>query len=270
MPARPQRIVALTPSVTETLFTLGAGPRVVGVSSYCDYPPEVTTLPHVGTFLAPMVESVIALRPDTVITSPTPGNRSPVAALERAGIRVAVVTEGSGSIEDVRRSILETADIVGLSLEALAVVASIDGTIAAIRSSVAKLDRPPVALVVGHDPLVLAGPDSYLGELVTLGGGRNIADSLGGKWPRTTLEYLLEAAPEVIIDASTDAESRHEAEALARRWSRYSDLPAVASGRLHGHASHLLLRPGTRIGEAARKVAAWIHPYAWDAWDAIP
>jgi len=261
---RPQRIVSMTPSVTETLFALGAGPRVVGVSTYCDYPPEVTSLPRVGTFLAPVIESVIALRPDTVITSPTPGNRSPVAALERAGIRVAVVTEGSASIADARRAILETADIIGRSLEAAAIVTSIDGMIEAIRSSVAKLDRPPVALVVGHDPLVLAGPESYLGELVTVGGGENIANALGGKWPRTSLEYLLEAAPDVIIDASTDDNSRSEAEGLARRWSRYSEIPAVAAGRVHGHASHLLVRPGPRMGEAARKVASWIHPHAWD------
>lgn len=260
----------MTPAVTETLFALGAGPRVVGVSIYCDYPPEVTSLPRVGTFLAPAIESVIALRPDAVITSPTPGNQSPVGALERAGIRVAVVTEGSASIADARLAIMQTADIVGRSIEATAIVASIDGMIEAIRSSVAKLDRPPVALVVGHNPLVLAGPESYLGELIRVGGGKNIAEALGGKWPRTSLEYLLEAAPEVIIDASSEDSSKTEAEALARRWSRYSEIPAVAAGRVHGHASYLLMRPGPRMGEAARTVAGWIHPYARDAWGAIP
>ena len=129
----PQRIVSMTPAITETLFALGSGPRVVGVSTYCDHPPEVTSLPRVGTFLAPSIESVIALRPDIVITSPTPGNQSPIAALERAGIRVTVVTEGSASIADARLAILETADIVGRSLEAAAVVGGMGGPQAGLR-----------------------------------------------------------------------------------------------------------------------------------------
>ena len=270
VPPRPKRIVSMTPSVTETLFALGAGSRVVGVSTYCDYPPEVSSLPRVGTFLAPSVETVIALKPDTVITSPSPGNRSPVEALERAGIKVAVVAEGSDSVDDAMRALAQTAAVIDRSLEAKAMVASIDGSLEAIRSSVKTLDRPAVAVVVGHDPLVLAGPKSYLGELVKIGGGRNIADKLGGKWPRTTLEYLIDAEPQVIIDASTDSRATTEEAALARHWSRYSQIPAVRTGRIHGHDSNLLLRPGPRIGEAARRIAGWIHPDAWNVWDTRP
>src|SRR6185436_17546016 len=93
------RIVSLTPSVTEVIFALGAGDEVVAVSDYCDFPPQAARLPQVGSFLAPVVERVLAAEPTLVITSPTPGNENAVAAIERAGARVAVVNEGSESIE---------------------------------------------------------------------------------------------------------------------------------------------------------------------------
>jgi len=261
----PQRIVSLTPSVTETLFALGAGRRVVGVSSYCDYPPEVSSLPRVGTFLAPLVEQVIALQPDLVITSPSPGNKTAVEALERAGIGVSVVSEGSASAADVRAAIRQTAALIDADIEAEALVASLDGTLLAIRAAVADLPRPKVAVVVGYDPLILAGPQSYLGDLVAIAGGQNVVTDATAKWPRMSWEFLLAAAPEVIIDASSDNEGMSEAESLARHWARFDGLPAVRDHRLYGPAGNLLLRPGPRLGDAARVVAGWIHPDAWTA-----
>lgn len=263
--AVPQRIVSMTPSVTETLFALGAGPRVVAVSSYCTYPPEVSSLPRVGTFLAPVIESVIYLQPDLVITSPSPGNKNAVAAIEGAGIELAVVSEGSGSVDDARSSIRQTARLVGLGLEGAALVFSIDTELERVRSASSGRPRPLVAVVVGHEPLVLAGPQSFLGELVEIGGGRNIAESLGGKWPRTSWEFLLAAEPAVVIDVSTGMDDGNENESLARRWSGYDSLPAVRDNRVHGHAGYLLARPGPRIGEAAQLVAGWIHPDPWRA-----
>ncbi len=260
-----RRIVSLTPAVTETLFALGAGLRVVGVSNYCDYPPEVATLPRVGTFLSPVVEVVASLGPDLVITSPTPGNHGAVQALERVGLRVEVVSEGSGAIADIRQTISETAGLVDLELEGAALVASLSETLEAVRVKVADRAQPSVAVVLGHEPLVLAGPQSYLGELVVIAGGRNVADSLGGKWPRAGWEFLIAAEPEVIIDASSDVVGATEAERLARGWSRYQTLPAVREGRVHGHAGFLLLRPGPRLGDAARIMAGWVHPDAWAA-----
>jgi iron complex transport system substrate-binding protein len=253
----------LTPSVTETLFALGAGQRVVGVSRYCDYPPQVALLPQVGTFLVPVVEAVASLAPDLVITSPTPGNQGAVDALERAGLRVAVVQEGSASIADVRQMIAATAELVDLAIEGAALIASLGSTLEEVHREVAGRPTVSVAVVLGHEPLVLAGPASYLGELVVVAGGRNIADSLGGKWPRVGWEFLIAAEPEVIIDASSDVAGATEAERIARAWSRYQMLPAVRDDRVHGHAGFLLLRPGPRLGDAAKVMAGWIHPEAW-------
>ncbi len=255
----PARIVSLSPGVTETLFALGARRRVVGVSDYCDYPSEVTTLPRVGSFLAPVVEAVIHLQPDLVITSPSPGNKNAVAALERAGLSVKVVEEGSASLAEARATIRAIASAVGLEIEGEALVASIDEILAREQRRVADLEAVSVAIVVGYEPLVLAGAASYLGELIELVGGRNIASELKGKWPRTGWEFLLAARPEVIIDASA-AEGRGGGQrALAQRWMRYRDiLPAVAEGRVYGDGAALLLHPGARLGEQAALISRYL------------
>ena len=257
----PKRIVSLTPGLTETLFALGVQSRIVGVSEYCDYPPEAAGIARVGSFLSPIVEAVVALEPDLVLTSPSPGNKNSVGALERAGINVVVVTEGSASVADVKKSILEVSDLVGRPLEGKAIVGSIESELALVRKRVAGKTRPATAVVVGHDPLVLAGPDSYLGELVNNGGGRNIADELGGKWPRTSWEYVVSEAPEVVIDLSMGSEA--DTGAAMAIWSRYPDVPAVGKGRVHTNGGFLLLHPGPRTDEQAVLVARYLHPAAW-------
>jgi iron complex transport system substrate-binding protein len=261
----PKRIVSLTPGLTETLFALGVQSRIVGVSEYCDYPPEASGIARVGSFLSPVVESVVALEPDLVLTSPSPGNKNSVDALERAGINIVVVTEGSASVADVEKSILEVSALVGRLLEGKAIVGSIESELAAVRKRVAGKTRPATAVVVGHDPLVLAGPDSYLGELVNNAGGRNIADELGGKWPRTSWEYVVSEAPEVVIDLSMGSEA--DTGAAMAIWSRYPDVPAVGKGRVHTNGAFLLLHPGPRTDEQAVLIAHYLHPAAWSDWN---
>src|SRR5262245_54613028 len=172
-PSAPARIVGLTASVTETLFAIGAGPHVVAVSDYCDFPAEAAALPRVGTFLAPVVERVLSIEPDLVLTSPTPGNRNAVEAIEHAGVRVGVVSEGSASIEDGYSSMLEAARLVGRADRGGELVAAIRSRMAELRNRVAHEPVVRVAMVVDFDPLVLAGPSSYLGDLIEAAGGEN-------------------------------------------------------------------------------------------------
>lgn len=256
--ASPRRIVSLVPAITETLFEVGAGERVVAVSDYCDRPPQVSRLPRAGTFLAPAVERVIALEPDLVLTSPTPGNENGVLALRRAGLRVEVV-DNEGGISDTRRVILEIAGLVGRKTEGERLVAEIDADLQRARARAAGRAHPRVAVVVGREPLVLAGPASFLGELVTAAGGTNVAEQMGGRWPRMGMEALLAAAPEVLIDVSMGSEAGGQTE-LAARWGRFASMPAVAGGRLYSDPSSLFLRPGPRTGKAALALAAMLYP----------
>lgn len=255
MPVR--RIVSLTPGVTETLFALGLGDRVVGVSQYCDFPPEAAELPKVGTFLAPVVEAVVAREPDLVLTSPSPGNRDSVATLERVGLRVVAVPEGSASVEDVIASIRAVA--VAVSADPSRLIGAIRAEIAEAGARVAGREPVSVAVVVGHDPLVLAGPGSHLGDLVGRMGGRNIALPSSGKWPRVGLEFLVASAPEVIVDLGMGSEAGSGLD----RWTRFTEIPAVANRRISFDSSLVLLHPGPRLGIQAAMLARMLHPEAW-------
>jgi iron complex transport system substrate-binding protein len=259
--ADPQKIVSLTPSVTETLFALGAGDQVIGVSRYCDYPPEARTRDTVGTFLAPVVEAVVALAPDLVLTSPSPGNQEPVVAMERLGLRVVTVPEGSASVSEVLRSIQAVAAAVGATHAADRIIDGLERDLTLAEAKAEGRPRVATAVVVGHEPLVLAGPQSYLGELIVHAGGSNVADPLGGKWPRAGLEFLVAAKPEVIVDLSMGS----EASSAAERWRRLEGVPAVKAGRVYFDASLVLLHPGPRIGSQAVLLSRFLHPESWQA-----
>ncbi len=273
----PRRLVSLVPSITETLFALGIGDRVVGVSASCDFPERVGALAKVGTFTAPVAEAIVALTPDLVLTSPSPGNQSAVRALQRAGVRVAVVY-GDGGIEEARQGMLAVAEAVGEAARGRDLVARVDAELGAVRRAVAGLQRPKVAVAVGREPLILAGPASYLGELIALAGGTNVADAVGGRWPQVGLEYLVEQRPEVIFDLSISMETAARSKELPRTeaaetaalqaWQRLASVPAVAERRVFDGSDvsttteqgSLLLRPGPRLGQAARLLAGKLHP----------
>lgn len=252
-------MVSLTPAITETLFALGLGARVVGVSAYCDFPPAAASLPKVGSFSEPVAEAIVALQPDLVLTSPSPGNESAVRAIERTGVKVALV-QGDGGIAEVRQSLLDIGLAAGEPAAAAHLVAGIDARLEAVRRRVAGLSRPPVAVVVGREPLVLAGPASYLGELLTLAGGENVADRVGGRWPRVGIEFLVTSAPQVLVDLSLSmGESSKGPGAL---WAEAAAVPAVAEGRVVRDDASLMLRPGPRLADAAEALAAAVHPEA--------
>lgn len=255
----PARVVSLAPAITETLFALGLGARVVGVSTWCDWPPEATGLPKVGSFSEPVAEAIVGLHPDLVLTSPSPGNESAVRAIERTGVRV-VVVQGDGGIAEVRQSILDVGRAMDEAPAAEALVARMDARLASVRDKAATLEHPPAAVVVGREPLVLAGPASYLGELLALAGGTNVADRVGGRWPRVGLEFLVVAAPRVLFDLSLPM--GESAKGPGAAWSEASAVPAVASGRVLADTASVMLRPGPRLGEAAEALFAGLHPEA--------
>jgi iron complex transport system substrate-binding protein len=255
-PAQAMRIVSLAPSITETLFALGAGAEVVGVSSYCDYPPEATKIDKVGTFLTPSIEVILAKQPDLVIAVPSPGNRTSVEALESVGLRVLVVDPAT--IAGLRQAVEAIGRAVGREDAGKALVKSIDDNLAGVRSKLAGLPRPPTLMVVGHTPLVAVGRGSYLDELIEIAGGANVAAAAGGEWPHLSLEFVVAQAPEVIIDTSMGSEQGvGEGDAF---WRELKTIPAVRDKRVYSYRGDALLRPGPRVTAALLGLAQLIHP----------
>jgi iron complex transport system substrate-binding protein len=254
----PQRIVSLAPSITETVFALGLGDRLVGVSIYCDYPAEAARIDKVGSFLTPNVEAIIAKRPDVVLVVPSPGNRGGVESLQRLGIRVVVVDPNT--LAEIKASILTIGRALDRDTEAHAVVARIDAQFAAVTHRLDDATPRRVLMVVGQTPLIAVGTSSFQGELIEMAHGINVAKASGSAWPNLSLEYAIAAAPEVIIDTTMGNEERSGAEGAMAFWSAYPTIPAVRDRRVYGYKAYELLRPGPRIGEAFEDIARFVHP----------
>jgi len=255
--AQARRIVALAPSVTETLFAVGAGADVVGVSDLSDYPAEAKRIDRVGSYMKPNIEVVVAHRPDLVIAVPSPGNREAVEALMNLGLRVVVVEEGP-KLADVLAAIRKIGDEAGRSEAARALTSRIAEQVEAVRRRVAPLPPRRTLMIVGENPLVAAGGENLLDELLRAAGARNVAAALG-RWPRLSVEFLVSSAPEVIIDSSMGDESGADL-------SLYEGLglEAVKAKRLYAIRIDEVLRPGPRVGDGLEKLARLVHPEVFD------
>ncbi len=256
-----QRIISLAPSVTETLFALGLGDRVVGVSTYCDYPPEALKIDRVGTFLQPNVERILARRPDLVIAVPSPGNRAGVERLREFGVRVLVVNPER--IAEILVAIRAIADAAGVSAAGAALVARIEGEVAAVEARVAGAAPPRTLLLVGRTPFIAAGAGTYQDELIRRARGVNLAAASGQAWPNVSLEFIVAQAPAVIIDASMGSEEAADRAAAVAFWRDFPTIPAVRDGRIHGYRAYELLRPGPRVAATLAAVARFLHPERW-------
>lgn len=253
--SHPQHIISLAPSVTEILFALGAGKEVVGVSSYCDYPPEATSIQRVGTFLTPNVEQIVALRPDVIIGVPTPGNEGPVRSLQRLGLKVVIV--GGDTMAQLRESIDVIAQTIGRAAAGRDLLQRLDTRLAAIQTRVHDAPVRRVLMVVGQQPLVAVGSGTFPDELIRMAGGINVAGATALTWPHINIETVIAWAPEVIIDTSMGTE---ETPRTLEFWKQFPSLPAVRDRRVYSYRAYQLLRPGPRIAEALAALARAIHP----------
>jgi len=252
-----QRIVSLAPSVTEILFALGAGDEVVGVSQYCDYPPEATRLPRVGSFLTPNVEAIVALRPTLVIGLGLSSDLREIRALSETGCAIMKVNDDSvAQIEDSIRAI---GDRIGRYDAARTLLAKLETQINGVRERVASTHRVRVLMLVGHEPLVAVGPGTFLDELLKIANADNIADATNQQWPKLSLEFVIAMNPEVILDGQMGSDPG----APGRFWEKYASIPAVRNHRVYAYPGDQILHAGPRIGSSLEILAAMIHPEAF-------
>jgi len=255
--SEPQRIISLAPSTTEAVFALGLGDRLVGVSVYCDYPPEAQHIDRVGTFLTPNVEAIVAKRPDVILAVPSPGNQDPVQALRRLGFTV--VLFDPNTVADIEAALITIGGALGHEATARVLVARIEERITAVRARLADAPERTVLMLVGQTPLVAVGAGTVQDELIRMARGINLA-AAGGVWPRLSIEFAIAAAPEVIIDTTMGNEERAGAEAAMEFWRAFPTIPAVRDRRVYGYKAYQLLRPGPRIAEAFEAIARFVHP----------
>lgn len=267
--ATPQRIVSTSPSITETLFALGLGDRVVGVSTFCRYPEAAKTLPKVGTFLKPDAEVIARLRPELVIIHAGPHD----VVRQLSTLSIATVAVDQGTLASVYSTIRTIAAAAGVTERGDRLVAELQGRLDRVRAAVSSRARRKVLVVVGRRPgtladIVVVGRKSYLSDLVEVAGGENVIGGEGlPEYPRISLETVIRLAPDVIVDAGDMAdtpETKRKSEAATLRlWSTQTAVAAVRHQTVHATTSDAFVVPGPRVAEAAETLASWFHGVAF-------
>jgi iron complex transport system substrate-binding protein len=259
MGAAPTRIVSTAPSITEMLYALGLGDRVVGVTQYCRYPPEALTKPKVGTFLEPDFERILALRPDLVLVIKNPVQIA--QRLNQLGVRAEELNQDS--IEDVYRSLERIGELTGKREQAVRMVNNLKQELAEVSKSVAGKPRRTALFLVGRSPgtlqgMVGAASGTFIDQLMTVAGGTNVLKASPIQYPRVSLEQVLSSDPQVILDMGDFAHaegrpSEEEAQLLAL-WAKYPNLTAVRTHQVRQVPTDVFVHPGPRMGEAARQI----------------
>lgn len=265
-----ERIISLAPSITETLFALGAGKRVVGVTRYCNYPPQALSKPQVGGYLDPNMEAILALRPDLVIAFS--GQQRLQRRLEQLGIPTLQVHHRK--VNDILESIRIIGAATGKEAEAKSLLTTLRARIERIKAKTAGLPRPRVLVVMSRaagnsikEAFVAGAADPY-DQMIHIAGGVNAYQGQFVRVPPLSAEGIISLNPEVIIELVSDevVQAGWSDKALLQDWNSLSSITAVQTGRIYLFAEDFDTVPGPRFILTLEKMARAIHPEVdWSA-----
>ena len=261
--ADPARLVSTSPSITETLFALGLGDRVVGVSTYCRYPEAALRLPKVGSFMRPDAELIARLRPDLVIVHAGPH----AVPQQLSALGIASITVDRGTLAGVYSSIRAIGAAAGVTDRAARLIDETEARLAAVQRAALTRASRKVLVIVGRQPgtlgdLIAVGRGSYLNDLVTIAGGTNVLDDPRlPEYPRISMETVIRLDPDVIVDAGdmgeTEDEHRRRQPTTERLWRQQVHVRSAQAGAVHAVTSDAFVVPGPRVVEAAETLARW-------------
>jgi len=251
----PTRIVSLAPSITEMLFAMEAGDQLVGVTDFCDYPPEALKKPKVG-YSNPNMETLVALQPDLVVAPNDFLKPDVIAKLDQLKIPVFILADKN--VEGIFVHIQTLGRIVGRSSKADTVAMQLRQQVTAIQQRIH--GRAPVRTlyVLNSQPLITVGPGSFIDQLIGMAGGINVAAKTATPYPRLSMEVVLKEDPEALVFPVGKSEGISESEQQA--WRQWSTMTAVKKDRLHQISADWLNRPGPRIAKGLESLAAVLHP----------
>lgn len=265
--SEPTRIVSLAPSSTEILFALGLGDRVVGVTEYCDYPPEVVELKEngsiavVGGYTTVDVEAVLQLQPDLVVAS-TSLQRDVVTTLEGYGLTV--IALDPHDLSEMFADIILVGRATGKLVEAQQLVQQLESRVQAVVNKVKDLPKLKVYYELWYNPLMSVGPGTFIDSLITMAGGENIFSDASTQYPMVSSEDVIARNPDVIIVPDSYMASYNiTVDEIASR-SGWSSISAVANGRIYFIDEDIIVRPGPRLVDGLEQLAHLIHPEAFE------
>jgi iron complex transport system substrate-binding protein len=259
VPDNPERVVSLAPSITEIVFALGEGHRLKGVTQHCDFPPEAGYLPKIGSYVHPDLEKIVALKPDLCLGTRDGNPREVAGKLE--ALKIPVYAVNPKDLETVMDTLVEIGRLLQAEQRAQTLAREMRARIEEVRLRVAKTaERPAVFFQIGIVPIVSVGTPTFIHELITTAGGRNLAAG-STPYPRFSREQVLALEPEVII--ITSMTRGQDFEPVRDEWNQWGSLPAARNRRIHIVESNLFDRPSPRLVEGLEPLARLIHPELW-------
>lgn len=262
-----KRAISTAPSITETLFALGEGRNVVGVSEFCRFPAAALKIQRIGSYLSPNQEVILSLRPDRVYIEDVSAPK--LRNLNSKGFQTFMLRHRN--IEDIYRSVDVIATGQGVPEAGKVLSEKIRSDLARLRAATSKLPKRRVLFIVGRTPgtlqgIVATGDQTYLNELIEIAGGVNCVSDAGAAYPKISLETLLARNPEVIIDrgdmAQTEKQTKAHEDSVRQLWQKLSTIDAVRQKRVYPVSEDYWVVPGPRVTEAAHALARLIHPEA--------
>lgn len=258
VPERPQRVIALIPSLTEIVFALGRGDLLVGATQFANEPPAAAKLPRVGSYLHLDIERIVALQPDLCLASRDGNPEHLVRRIEQFGIPVFALDPKT--LPEISDSVALLGELLDARPQAAAITLDMAAKMAAVERLVEKASaRPRVFFQIDASPLVSAGRETFIDRLITGAGGRNLAGERAS-YPRFSWEEILAMQPEVVIIASMAG--GYSEEQLKAEWAKWPGIPAVKNGRVHVVDASLFDRPVPRLADGLVELARLLHPEA--------
>ncbi len=256
VPANPARIIALAPSVTEIMFALGSEEKLAGVTQFSDFPEPANALPKVGSYVHLDLEKIVSLNPDLCLAVKDGNPKHVIERLESLGIPVFAVNPTN--LESVMETLLTIGGLINAEKQAAEVVGGMRARVAAVSSALGPVrTRPRVFFQIGIDPIVSAGAETFIDELISMAGGTNLA-AASTSYPRFSREQVLNLAPDVIIITSM---ARHAVfEEVKAYWQQWPGMPAVRHDRIYLQESNIYDRPTPRLVSGLETLARILHP----------
>jgi iron complex transport system substrate-binding protein len=256
----PLRIISLSPSNTEILFALGLGDRVVGVTNYCDYPGEAKSKEKIGDFSNPNIEKIISLNPDLVLA--TTMHEKPVKRLEE--LKIPVIVLEPKNIEEMLDSLILVGKATGREKDATELVNSLKKRIDAVKEKVSSIPedkKPTVFYELWPSPITTVGPGTFVDDLITKAGGKNIAGDSDKPYPVYGQEVIIAKNPDIIIFShhGTNGVNEQTKEDILKR-PGWSNINAVKNDKVFYVDENIIQRPTPRLVDGLEQFAKIIHP----------
>jgi iron complex transport system substrate-binding protein len=264
IPQPVRRIVSLAPSMTELVFALGAGNKLVADTDYCDYPPEAVAKPKVGGAINPSIEQIVAFRPDLVLMTKTLNRRETVVALDQLAI-VSYATD-TRTVEALLGSFQRVGELIGEGEAGRRLAESSRARLDSLKRRLGTLPRRRVFFVVWLDPLITIGRDTFLADALRWAGAESIITT-AQDWPQVSLEEVIHLQPEYLIFANSGQERGAQNAQALTALPGWRNLDAVKNKRI-AIVSEAIDRPSPRLIDAIEELAHQVHPAAFkDALD---